>query len=62
LWAKRAIRLTQEDGTTVEFVAAISTNQFSVLNQVMGTFMDEIRIVQKVPNVFPNDLSGMPPN
>jgi hypothetical protein len=62
LWAKRAIRLTQEDGTTVEFVAAISTNQFSVLNQVMGTFLDEIRIVQKFPNVFPNDLSGMPPN
>jgi hypothetical protein len=62
LWAKRAIRLTQEDGTTVEFVAAISTNQFSVLNQVMGTSLDEIRIVQKFPNVFPNDLSGMPPN
>jgi hypothetical protein len=36
LCAKRAIRLTQEDGTTVEFTAAISANQISVLNRVKG--------------------------
>jgi hypothetical protein len=62
LWAKRAIRLTEEDGTTVEFVAAILTNQFSVFNQVMGTSLDEIRIVREFPNVFPEELPGMPPN
>jgi hypothetical protein len=45
LCAKRAIHLTQEDGTTVEFVAAILANQISVLNQVKGTSMDGIRIV-----------------
>jgi hypothetical protein len=44
LCAKRAIRLTREDATTVEFVAAISTNQSSVLNQVKGASLDEIRI------------------
>jgi hypothetical protein len=43
--AKRAIHLTQEDGTTMEFVAAISTNQISVLNQVKGTSLDDIMIV-----------------
>jgi hypothetical protein len=37
LCAKRAIRLTQEDGTTMEFIAAIFANQLSVLNQVRGT-------------------------
>jgi hypothetical protein len=62
LWAKRAIRLAEEDGTTVEFVAAILTNQFSVFNQVMGTSLDEIRIVREFPNVFPEELPGMPPN
>jgi propanediol utilization protein len=36
LCAKRAIHLTQEDGTTVEFTAAISANQISVLNRVKG--------------------------
>jgi hypothetical protein len=45
LRAKRAIRLTQEDGTTGEFTIAISANQISVLNQVKGTSLDEIRIV-----------------
>jgi hypothetical protein len=46
LCAKRAIHLTQEDRTTVEFLAAISTNQLRVLNQVKGTSLDEIWIVQ----------------
>jgi hypothetical protein len=42
LCAKRAICLPQEDGTTMEFVTAISANQISVLNQVKGTSLDEI--------------------
>jgi hypothetical protein len=37
LCAKRAIRMTPEDGATMEFTAAISANQISVLNQVKGT-------------------------
>jgi hypothetical protein len=52
LCTKRAIRLTQEDGTTVDFVVAIVANQINVLNQVKGTYLDEIRIVQKFLNVF----------
>jgi hypothetical protein len=62
LCAKRAIQLTREDGTAVEFMAAISTNQISVLNKVEGTSMDEIRVVQDYPDVFPKELPGMPPN
>ncbi len=54
--------MTQEDGTTVEFMAAISANQISVLNQVKGTSLDEIRIVREFPDVFPEELPGMPPD
>jgi hypothetical protein len=54
--------LTREDGTTVEFIAVISTNQLNVLNQVKGTSLDEIRIIQNYPDIFPEDLLGMPPN
>jgi hypothetical protein len=46
----------------VEFIAAVSTNQLSVLNQVKGTSLDEIRIVWNYPDVFPEELPGMPPN
>jgi hypothetical protein len=40
LCTKRAIRLTRENGTTIEFVAAISAKMLSVLNQVKGTSLD----------------------
>jgi hypothetical protein len=62
LCAKRTIHLTWEDGTTVKFVVAISTNQLSVLNHVKGTSLDEIRIVWDYPDVFSKELPGMPPN
>jgi hypothetical protein len=62
LCAKRAIRLTKEDGTIVEFNAAIQAKQVSLLNKVQGTSMNEIRIAQEYPNVFPEDLPGMLPD
>jgi hypothetical protein len=62
LCTKRAICLTREDGTTVEFVAAISANQISVLNQVKGTSLDKIRIVRDYSDIFLEELPGMPPN
>jgi hypothetical protein len=46
----------------VDFVAAISANRLSVLNQVRGTSLDEIRIVRDYPDVFAQELPGMPPN
>jgi hypothetical protein len=45
LCAKRAIRLAQENGITVESTTAISANQISVLNRVKGTSLEGIRIV-----------------
>jgi hypothetical protein len=62
LCAKRAMRLTREDGTTVEFVAAISINQISVLSHVKGTSLDEIRTVWDYIDVFLEELLGMPTN
>jgi hypothetical protein len=62
LCAKRAIRLTKEDGTIVEFNAAIQAEQVSLLNKVQGTSLNEIRIAQEYHDVFPEDLPGMPPD
>jgi hypothetical protein len=39
-----------------------STNNINVLNQVKGTSLDEIRIVREFPDVFPEELLGMPPH
>jgi hypothetical protein len=62
LCAKRAIRLTKEDGTNVEFSAAIPAEQVSLLNKVQGTSLNEIGIAQEYPDVFPEELPGMPPD
>jgi hypothetical protein len=56
------IRLTKEDGTIVEFNAAMQADQASLLNQVQGTSLEGIRVVQEYPDVFPKDLPGMPPD
>jgi hypothetical protein len=60
LCAKRVIRLTKEDGTIVEFNAVIQAEQVSLINKVQGTSLNEIRIAQEYPDVFPEDLLGMP--
>jgi hypothetical protein len=62
LCAKRAVRLTKEDGTIVEFNVAIQAEQVSMLNKVQGTSLNEIRIAQEYPDVFLEDLPGMPPD
>jgi hypothetical protein len=54
--------LTKEDGTIVEFNAAMQADQASLLNQVQGTSLDEIRVVQQYPDVFPEDLPSMLPD
>jgi hypothetical protein len=60
--AKRAIRLTKEDGTIMEFSAAIPVEQVSLLNKVQGTSLNEIGIVREYPDVFPEESPGMPPD
>jgi hypothetical protein len=60
--ARRLVRLTKTDGTTVEFVAAMQSNQGSILNQTKVKALEENIVVQEYPNVFPEDLSGMPPD
>jgi hypothetical protein len=62
LCAKRAVRLTKEDGTKVEFNAAIQAEQVSLLNKVQGTSLNEVRVAQEYNEVFLEDLLGMPPD
>jgi hypothetical protein len=59
LCAKRAVRLATEHGTTMEFSTVMTTDQASLLNQVHGNSLEEIRVVQEYPDVFPKDLPGM---
>jgi hypothetical protein len=54
--------LTKKDGTTIEFVAAVLVDQDSMLSQMKVSTLEEIIVVQEYPNVFPEELPGMPPD
>nr|CAH66013.1 OSIGBa0093M15.3 [Oryza sativa] len=56
--ANRKVTLTNSNGETVSFFASSPKSHGGVLNQVA---LQEIPIVQDYPDVFPEDLSGMPP-
>jgi hypothetical protein len=58
----KAICLTWEDDSTVEFTTAIWANQISVLNHVKGISLEEIRIFWEFSDVFLEELPGMPPH
>jgi hypothetical protein len=60
--AKKAVRLIKKDGTTVEFVAVVQADQASMLSQMKVIALEKILVVQEYPDVFPEELSGMPPD
>ena len=45
----------------VEYVATQSAAEICQVNQLEGTTLEDIRIVNKYPDVFPKELPGMPP-
>jgi hypothetical protein len=60
--ARKAAKLTKKDGTLVEFVAMVQSGLNSKLNQIKAIALEDIRVVQYYPNVFPEELPGMPPD
>jgi hypothetical protein len=60
--ARRVVRLTKKDGTTIEFVIVVQSDQASTLNQMKVKALEEIRVVQEYPDVFPEELLGIPPD
>jgi hypothetical protein len=60
--AKRIVRLTKEDGSTVEFVATKQLNQINTVYLAKVIALEEIRVVPEYPDVFPEDLPSMPPD
>jgi hypothetical protein len=60
LCVPRAIRLTMESGTTVEFSVVMVIDQARLLNQVHGNSLDEIQMIQEYMVVLPKEFPGMP--
>jgi hypothetical protein len=60
--AKKAVKLTKKDGTSVEFVAMVQSGPDSKLNQTKAIALEDIRVVQDYPYVFLEELTSMPPD
>jgi hypothetical protein len=56
------ILLSSTQGDKIEFVATPSPSGKETVNSVKGKVMQDIKIVNEYPNVFPDDLPGMPPD
>jgi hypothetical protein len=60
--ARKAVKLTKKDGTSVEFVAMIQSGPNSKLNHTKAIALEDIRVVHDFPDVFLEELLGMPPD
>jgi hypothetical protein len=58
--ARKAVKLTKKDGTSVEFLAMVQSGPDGKLNQTKAVALEDIRVVQDFPDVFPEELLGMP--
>jgi hypothetical protein len=66
-YAKKVVRLTTSSGKEMEYVAEklvidkAASNRV-VLNQLDAASTMDVRTISEFPNVFPQELSGMPPD
>jgi hypothetical protein len=60
--ARKAVKLTKKDETSVEFVAMVQSGPDNKLNQTRAIVLEDIRVVQDFSDVFAEELSGMPPD
>jgi hypothetical protein len=65
--AKKSIKLTTPDGKEMEYVVELVVTAKGVANHVKLNQLDAsqgpmVQVVNEFPNVFLEELSGMPPN
>jgi hypothetical protein len=60
--ARKAVKLTKKDETSIEFVAMVQSGPDGKLNQTKAIALEDIRVVQDYLDVFPEELPGMPPD
>jgi hypothetical protein len=53
--------LTSSEGEWFEFVATLPSATDCAVNQLKTDLIEDIRVVRDYPDIFPDDLPGMPP-
>jgi hypothetical protein len=65
--AKKSVKLTTLEGKEMEFVTELVVTAKAIANRVKVNQLDasqgsEVPVVNEFPDVFPEELSGMPPD
>ena len=60
-YGNSSMNLTTSSGEEVVYVATQSAAEICRVNQLEGTTLEDIRIVNQYPDIFPKELLGMPP-
>jgi hypothetical protein len=58
---KKSLLLTSPQGERIEYVGTPSTS-YRTMNSVESKALEDIRVMNEFPDVFPEDLPGMPPD
>jgi hypothetical protein len=58
--SRKAVKQTKKDGTSAEFVVMVQSGLDIKLNHTKAIALEDIRVVQDFPDVFPEELPGMP--
>ena len=56
-----SVNLSTPSGEKIEYVATQLAAEICQVNQLEGTTLEDIRIVNEYPDVFPKELPGMTP-
>jgi hypothetical protein len=59
-YVKKSILLASLDGEQIEFVATLPSVEWCLVNRLNGKSLEDIKMVCDYPDVFPDELPGMP--
>lgn len=60
--ANRALTMTSDQGIKVKYVSELVSTRVPQVNNLSGEELDRVPIVCEYPDVFPDELPGMPPD
>jgi hypothetical protein len=59
---EKSVHLTSPQGDKLEFIATTSPTGKEIVNSMKGKVLEDNKVVNEYPDVFPDDLPGMPPD
>jgi hypothetical protein len=60
--ARKAITMTSSDQVQIEHIATIPSRKAYYKKSIAGPTLDQVPVVCEYPDVFPEELPGMPPD